>query len=67
MKHNMYTLNKLLHFHLFLFCIFLPYKLFAQAAMPLTEEFLAGLPPSVADELRLNNAVQKRRRIRKTF
>ena len=35
--------------------------------MPLTEEFLAGLPPSVADELRLNNAVQKEEELEKLF
>jgi len=67
MKHNMCNLNKLLHFHIFLFCLFLPHKLSAQAAMPLTEEFLAGLPPSVADELRLNNAVQKEEELEKLF
>lgn len=67
MEHNMHTLNKLLHFQAFLFCLFFPYKLFAQAAMPLTEEFLAGLPPSVADELRLNNAVNKEEELDKLF
>ena len=59
--------NKFSKYSIFLFCLFFNYKLFAQAAMPLTEEFLAGLPPSVADELRLNNAVEKEEELEKLF
>jgi protein involved in polysaccharide export with SLBB domain len=60
-------MSKLFLFSVFVFCLFIPSKLLAQAAMPLTEEFLAGLPPSVADELRLNNAVQKEEELEKLF
>ncbi len=63
----MNNMNKFFLPSVFLFCLFIPSKLFGQAAMPLTEEFLAGLPPSVADELRLNNAVQKEEELEKLF
>jgi protein involved in polysaccharide export with SLBB domain len=42
-------------------------KSLAQASNPLSDEFLAGLPPSVAEELLLNNAVAKEEEIEKLF
>ena len=40
---------------------------FSQASNPLSDEFLAGLPPEVADELLLNNAVKKEEELEKLF
>ena len=37
----------------------LPFESIAQASNPLSAEFLEGLPPSVREELSLNNAVEK--------
>ena len=42
-------------------------QLIAQAANPLSDAFLAGLPPSVAEELQLNNAVQQEEELEKLF
>ena len=42
-------------------------QIHAQAANPLSAEFLAGLPPSVAEELQLNNAVQQEEELEKLF
>ena len=51
---------------LFILAIF-PSKIFSQASNPLSQEFLAGLPPEVADELLLNNAVKKEEDLEKLF
>jgi protein involved in polysaccharide export with SLBB domain len=51
-----------------LFTILLfPLDLIAQASNPLSAEFLEGLPPSVREELTLNNAVEKEEAIEKLF
>ena len=42
-------------------------QIHAQAANPLSDAFLAGLPPSVAEELQLNNAVQQEEELEKLF
>jgi protein involved in polysaccharide export with SLBB domain len=42
-------------------------QIHAQAANPLSDAFLAGLPPSVAEELQLNNAVQQEEDLEKLF
>jgi protein involved in polysaccharide export with SLBB domain len=48
--------------------LFLPVNAFSQAnSNPLSDEFLAGLPPSVAEELTLNNAVKKEEDLEKLF
>lgn len=46
---------------------FLSSAVLSQASNPLTTEFLEGLPPDVAEELRLNNAVKKEEDIEKLF
>ena len=61
-KHNNLFLCSLL-----LMLALFPAKSFSQASNPLSEEFLAGLPPSVADELMLNNAVKKEEDLEKLF
>ena len=42
-------------------------NILSQASNPLSQEFLAGLPPEVADELLLNNAVKKEEDLEKLF
>ena len=42
-------------------------NLLSQASNPLSQEFLAGLPPEVAEELLLNNAVKKEEDLEKLF
>ena len=52
---------------IFAIILFFSSHSFSQANNPLSEEFLAGLPPSVADELMLNNAVKKEEELEKLF
>ena len=63
-------MNKHNNFHSFpllLSLAFFSVNLFSQASNPLSAEFLAGLPPEVADELLLNNAVKKEEDLEKLF
>lgn len=50
-----------------LFLIIFSFESFSQASNPLTTEFLEGLPPSVREELTLNNAVKKEEELEKLF
>ena len=47
--------------------IIFSFESFSQASNPLTTEFLEGLPPSVREELTLNNAVKKEEELEKLF
>jgi len=59
--------NNFYSFPLLLSLTFFSVNLFSQASNPLSAEFLAGLPPEVADELLLNNAVKKEEDLEKLF
>ena len=51
--------NKLPTYAVLFSILVFPFDLIAQASNPLSAEFLEGLPPSVREELTLNNAVEK--------
>ena len=59
--------NTYTSFAIFAATLFFSSNSFSQASSPLSEDFLAGLPPSVADELLLNNAVEKEEELDKLF
>ena len=59
--------NNLYSISLLLVLAFLSVNSLSQASNPLSDEFLAGLPPEVADELLLNNAVAKEEDLEKLF
>lgn len=60
--------NRNILFHaILMMALFSPLKVSSQASNPLSEEFLAGLPPSVAEELLLNNAQKKEEDLEKLF
>ena len=59
--------NNFYSFPLLLSLAFFSVNLFSQASNPLSAEFLSGLPPEVADELLLNNAVKKEEDLEKLF
>ena len=59
--------NKLSTYAVLFSLLVLPFESIAQASNPLTSEFLEGLPPSVREELSLNNAVKKEEDLEKLF
>ena len=63
MKNN----NNLYSFSLLLTLAFFSGNILSQASNPLSAEFLSGLPPEIADELLLNNAVKKEEDLEKLF
>ena len=63
----MFKSKNLVKYSIYLSFLLISLDSLSQASNPLTSEFLEGLPPSVREELSLNNAVKKEEDLEKLF